>query len=193
VSSPHALQLFDTEETLIREVAGFLAAGNARGEMLLVVAAPEHWKAFSRELRRITDLDRTIVEGRLTVIDAESALSRFMRQGRPNRALFVRTIGSLVRRMSADARGRLRIYGEMVELLACDGNFEAAAQLEALWNELGARARFTLFCGYSAAHFAGPDGRAALSAICAQHTHTFSDSTDPLAHFLVGRERGRTR
>jgi hypothetical protein len=186
------VQLFDTPETLFREVGGFLAAGYGRGEALLVVSTGNHWQGIAAAFGRLAGLDPESPGGRLSILDAETALAGFMRHGRPNRALFHRTIGAAVTRLAGEAGGRLRIYGEMVELLVRDGNFEGATLLEALWNELGTRERFTLFCGYSAAHFAGPDGGEALAAICAEHSHTLSDFADPLGHFLVSREHART-
>jgi hypothetical protein len=82
----------------------------------------------------------------------------------------------------------LRIYGEMVEVLACEGNYNGASQLEELWNELSLEHSFTLLCGYSAAHFAGPDAGSALAIICCQHSRSFCERHDPLAQFLLSRQ-----
>lgn len=190
--SDHILQLFDTNESLAETVAAFLAEGDVLGESLLVVCTEPHWHAIVEAMRTI-GCDPIIAsgEGRLTVLDAANLLSRFMRRGEPSRALFEQSVGTLVRRLSAESGGRLRIYGEMVELPAQEGNYAAAEHLEQRWNELGATTPFRLLCGYSAAHFAAPDAGSALAAICAQHTKLVTQSQDPLAEFLLHIERSR--
>jgi hypothetical protein len=159
---------------------------------LLVVATPQHWEAIAQEFSRLgRDPEAARAEGRLTVLDANEMLSRFMRRGEPQRALFAQTVASTVIGLVNQAANGLRIYGEMVELLAQDRNYSGAAQLERLWNELASECSFTLLCGYSAAHFAGPDAGATLSIICCEHSRLFSSSADPLGHFLVAADRSR--
>ena len=58
-------------------------------------------------------------------------------------------IGTLIRRAGAGGRP-VRAFGEMVALLWDDGLVNAAVQLEAMWDELGRRHPFSLFCGYRA-------------------------------------------
>jgi hypothetical protein len=112
-----------------------------------------------------------------------------MRRGRRDRTLFDLRLGTIVRHMSSDlAPVGLRIYGEMVELLAQDGNYAAAADLERLWIDLRAECRFALLCGYSAAHFAAPDAGSALSVICREHSRSLSECSDPLGQFLLRSE-----
>lgn len=111
-----------------------------------------------------------------------------MRRGLPDSILFHRTVGDLVRAHAGVPAG-LRIYSEMMEILAEEANFHAARRLEELWNELAARDSFVLMCGYSAVHFAAHD-QDALAAICAAHTHAHAEpAADPLAHWLLARER----
>jgi MEDS: MEthanogen/methylotroph, DcmR Sensory domain len=186
--SEHILQLFDTDESLVETVSRFLAEGASLNQTLLIVSTPAHWKAIAARMRTYgVDVDGSIGQRSVTVMDAEDLLARFMRRGEPKRALFHDTVGALVRRLSPRAPAGLRIYGEMVELLAGEGNYSAAAELEALWNELAQRYSFTLLCGYSAAHFAAPDAGSALAAICSEHSLAVPPhaSTDPLGHFLL--------
>jgi MEDS: MEthanogen/methylotroph, DcmR Sensory domain len=193
VASDHTLQLFDTDKSLGRNVAAFLAAGVPLEQTLLVVCTPAHWDAIAGALRATPlEPERAISEGRLMVLDAEEQLSRFMRRGEPVRALFEQSVGDLIDRLTARAVDGLRIYGEMVELLARDGNYPAAARLEELWNELGTRYPFTLLCGYSSAHFAAPDAGSALTAIRCQHSRTVSLPSDPLGRYLLTARRPRS-
>ena len=107
-----------------------------------------------------------------------------MRNGAPDAERFDARVGALVRRLVG--RGRpLRVYGEMVDILAARGDFRLAQELEALWNTFGEHTRFTLFCGYSAINFGDPRSLEALRLICRAHSHVRSEPGDPLATFLL--------
>jgi len=188
VASDHIVQFFDTTASLAATVTTFLADGYRQGETLLAVARPSHWEAIARGLRaQRCPVTTAIASGRLTKLDADETLAEFMRNGLPDSLQFHAIVGSLIRRLSR-GRGRLRIYGEMVEVLAEEGNFYAARRLEELWNELAVRHSFTLLCGYSAAHFASPGARESLAQICDTHTQVQKGAADPLANFLLARE-----
>jgi hypothetical protein len=189
IASEHLLQLFDTEESLANSVSAFLVEGFRKGETLLVVATASHWTTIREGLvERELDVDASLHRGQLRVLDAVAALSRFMRRGEPNRALFRQTVGALVAELATPAG--LRIYGEMVEVLACEGNYGGVSQLEDLWNQLSAEHSFTLLCGYSAPHFAAPDAGASLAKICFQHSRASCEPHDALASFLLSKQPG---
>jgi len=130
-----------------------------------------------------------IAEGRLTVLDAPLTLRSFMRNGAPDPRLFAATLCEAVGRLCAESKDNLRIYGEMVEILAEEGNLRGAEELEELWNQLGARESFTLLCGYSSAHFAAPNAGKALEEICRKHTRVHQDNADLLGNWLLGAGR----
>jgi PAS domain S-box-containing protein len=91
-----------------------------------------------------------------------------MVDGMPDRGRFVSSVGGLVERAVAGGRP-LRAFGEMVALLALDGNTAAAVRLEELWNELGGRYSFGLFCAYPINRLAGPEFGALMGDVCATH------------------------
>ena len=187
----HILHLFDTDESRAYSVAAFLDAGAIGGQSVLIVATRAHWSAIASELRRLRGDLGNADDQRMTVVDADELLSGVMRQGRPDRTQFDLRLGTIVRHLLDVAPGGLRIYGEMVELLAQDGNYAGAADLERLWNDLQSDCRFGLLCGYSAAHFAAPDAGSALSVICREHSRSLSDCADPLGQFLLESEQTR--
>jgi hypothetical protein len=190
VANEHIFQLFDTPESLGNVVSAFLNDGWEEGEHLLVVAKPRHWnRTVERLRRRGWSEDDAVEQGRLTVLDATSTLPQIMRGQRPDPARFQQTIGSIVSRLASRTRGGLRIYGELVELLAEEGNFEGARQLETLWNDLRQQHPFTLLCGYSAAHFADSRTGSALRSICDCHTRVQRNSSDLLGSWLLNDER----
>ena len=77
-------------------------------------------------------------------------------------------IGGLIRQAGTGGRP-VRAYGEMVALLWDDGLVNAAIQLEEMWNELGRRHSFSLFCGYPAGSVTRDGHLDAFAAVCRLH------------------------
>lgn len=183
-SSEHHVQLFDSSRSLAETVAQFLVAGFHRGEPVLIVATPEHRELLSRALSASgVNIHEAIAANRLVILDAVQTLEKFMRQDTPSAIAFDEVVGTLVGRLANG--NRVCIYGEMVDVLAARGNYRGAQQLEELWNVLGRRESFTLFCGYASGHFGNPKTAAALSDICAAHSHLHRKKSDLLAEFLL--------
>jgi DcmR-like sensory protein len=183
-SSEHHVQLFDSSRSLAETVSAFLMAGFERGEPLLIVATPEHRELLGRKLTDAgVNIHEATAANRLVMLDAVQCLAKFMRQDVPSAIAFDEVVGSLVARLSNGKR--VRIYGEMVDVLAARGNYKAAHQLEELWNDLGRRESYTLFCGYASGHFGDPKTAKALADICASHSHLHRKGDDLLAEYLL--------
>jgi len=184
VQSEHIVHFFDDDRTRVEVVTGYVRDALARNASVLVVARDTHWRNIAAALAR-----RGVVVGsdsRLVVLDARATLDQLMRHGRIEPALFDGTIRPLVRNLATATTAGLYAYGEMVDLLAAECDFEAAQALEACWNELAACESFTLLCGYAAAHFQAHAHREPFAAICAAHTSSRSDASDALGHWLLG-------
>jgi hypothetical protein len=123
---------------------------------------------------------------RMFMADAAQTLDKFMRRETPSPIAFDEVVGTIVQRMSNGKR--VWIYGEMVDVLVAQGNYRGAQQLEELWNLLGQRESFSLFCGYASGHFGDPRTAAALRAICDAHHHVHRKSDDMLAEFLLDQQ-----
>ena len=188
-NSEHHLQLFDSSKSLAETVAGCLLAAFNRGEPLLVVATPEHRELLTRRLEEAgLNVREAAIASRLVMLDAAQTLDKFMRQDVPNATAFDEVIGTLVGRLANDRR--VYIYGEMVDVLAARGKYKAAHQVEELWNALGRRESFTLFCGYASGHFGDPKTARALNEICDAHSHLHRKKDDLLAEFLLDHRDG---
>jgi hypothetical protein len=189
-ASDHIVQLFDTADSLANVVSAFLNEGWLRGDHLLDVAKPHHWTRVAERLeRRGCPVATATREGRLSVYDAATMLARISRYGVVDRQLFIEHVGSVVVRLATESPKGLRIYGEIVELLAEEGDLRSAQVLEAFWNELAEQQRFTLLCGYSAAHFADVTALRALHGICQAHTRVQKNTSDLLGNWLLQREQ----
>jgi hypothetical protein len=158
-----------SDQSASAAVAAFITGTWQSGDRFLIVARPQRWHAVSSKLRQeqiLTDNSRDA--DRLIVLDAEDALRQFMRNGMPDRELFRNSVGRRVARL-AESGGNLRIYGEIVDILAGQNNFAAAHALEELWNELGESHAFTLLCGYAPERFSSSKGWDDLQAVCTAH------------------------
>jgi hypothetical protein len=186
VQSEHIVQLFDSPESRAAGVGAFVHEGLTAGATALVVVKPSHWTAIAADLTaRGVNVAGAIASGALMMADAMEALARFMRDDVPVRDLFRAHIGALVAGLPQVAELPVRIYGEMVEVLAECGDFAAATELEEYWNELSQEHSMLLLCGYSSAHFGPERSGPALKAICCSHTKVQTLATDPLGEWLT--------
>jgi PAS domain S-box-containing protein len=169
----HVVQFYEDDEFLIDAVAHFVAAGLAAGEPALIVATEPHRDAFVQRLRRNgSNVDAAVALGQLTMLDAQQTLLRFMVGHEPDWARFRATIGPPLERCQR-TRGatRVRVFGEMVDLLWRAGNRAAAIRLEELWNDLGRQQSFTLLCAYAMGNFFMPGDGEVFDKVCNRHSH----------------------
>jgi len=179
------VQLFDAPRSLADAVSHFLIEGRSHGEHLAVIARASHWQLIRAYLeRRGVPVDDPSEP--LTVLDARKLRSRLMRRGVLDPARMEDTLGPMMAELTAYSGG-LRVYGEIVELFAEEGNFEQACVLEDYWNHLQRKRGFTLLCGYSAAHFADPKNSPQLREICGRHSSVKAQSSDSLGTWLTTR------
>ena len=190
--SEHSVHLFDDPASRVDTAATFLYEGFCRGDALLAAIQQGHWAMTSAELQlRGCPVAELVAAGRLIVLDAEATLAMLMINGAPDRERFDANVGAVVRRLCSAATG-LTAYGEMVDILAADGNFIAAEHLEELWNDLSTQCSFRLLCGYSSAHFGDPRTTHHLERICSRHTESAAAApTDLLASWLLADRRSK--
>jgi PAS domain S-box-containing protein len=63
----------------------------------------------------------------------------------------------------------------MVAMLCAQGHYDAAVELETLWNGLARRLRFSLFCAYPLGLFSGTERALAFQQLRAAHQHEHVD------------------
>jgi hypothetical protein len=192
-SSAHSVQLFDEAESIGAGAAAFLLDGWRRGEPLLVVARPERWLSVSQSLAANgCAVAPAMASGRLVVLNAAATVASLLEDGVPARHRFDARVGSLIGRFSERFGPRLRVYGEMVDILAAHGEFASAQVLEQFWNDLGRSCSFSLLCGYASAHFSDPGARHFLRDVCVAHSHAYAEPADLLANWLLAGSPSRT-
>ena len=146
----HVVQFDGHDGELAEQVSGDLLGALDAGGVAIIIATPEHLGEFESQLTRAgADLAAARDDSRYLTLDAAGTLREILAGGQLDRAIFHRAIGTLIEQAAADGR-LVRAYGELVALLWDDGLVNAAAQLEELWDELGRKHPFSLFCGYRA-------------------------------------------
>lgn len=163
----HSVQFFAQDRDLVDEVGRFACQSIASGSTLLLIGTAEHRRLLQEELTDAgLDVGRLVADYQYIVLDAHLTLSSFMLDGHPDRERFHRIMGLLIHQ--AASRGYpVRIFGEMVALLAANGQVSSALQLEELWNELSRQHDFTLFCAYMAGDV---DDASTRRRICSLHS-----------------------
>lgn len=177
----HVVQFYEDDAQLVETVGPYIAGALRTGECALVVATPDHRRAFEAWLTAAgIDVGDARTRGTLVTLDAAQTLARLTVDGQPDPAGFDAVVGALVRKLASGGRP-LRAYGEMVALLWDEGRVPAAIALETLWNDLGRDTAFSLFCSYREA----PTGEHAhdLDHVCDLHSAVVGgDATSHFGH-----------
>ncbi len=165
----HVVQFYGHDGELAEQVAAYLLEAVAGGGTAIVVATEVHRREFEERLRQAgVDLAAAEAKGAYQVLDASRMLGEFMTADGLDAGAFDHVVGGRIRRAAANGRP-VRVFGEMVALLWDDGLVSDAIQLEEMWNELGRRHSFSLFCGYRADAVTGPGQLNAFAEVCRLH------------------------
>jgi signal transduction histidine kinase len=170
----HTVQFYEGERFLVHTIARYLGAGLAAHERVLAILTPEHSRAVVARLEANgCNVRAALQNGSLVLRDARQTLSQFMVGGLLDRPLFDAQLARTLSELESAGRpgAGIRAYGEMVNLLACDGNVAAAVQLEELWNDASSRHSFALLCAYSIEHFQSGSARDQFAEVVARHSH----------------------
>lgn len=149
LAGEHIAQLYSSETVLIESLRIFTTHGLSRREAVLLVITPPHRDLLLRRLAADgIDVGGLEDEGQLLMRDAETLLASITRDGMPDQTLFAMNVGEVVLRARSGGTRKVRVFGEMVNLL-WRSNTLAAIRLEQLWNDLIQRSELSLFCAYS--------------------------------------------
>jgi hypothetical protein len=146
----HVVQVYEDLEALRVAFSLFAGVGLGKGDSVVAIVAPEHAEAF-RDSLHDHGFDPYGLQkwGQLRFVDATSLMDGFMRKGAPDAPTFLAMSEVLIREAESRSRtGRVRLYGEVVNLLWREWNIRGAARLERLWNQVIQRHRAALFCAY---------------------------------------------
>jgi PAS domain S-box-containing protein/excisionase family DNA binding protein len=168
--SEHVVQVYEADAALLEAVGEYIGAGLRAGEAAIAIATEAHRTGLEERLRADgLDLDSARASGQYIALDAAETLARIMADGEPEPDRFAEVVGAVVARATTGGRP-VRAFGEMVALLATEGNHAAAIRLESLWNGLQRVHTFSLFCAYPMDALGGEAFAAVFSDVCTEHT-----------------------
>ena len=174
----HLVHFYETETSLYDAVAQFSTTGIAAGEPVIYIATPAHRSALLKRLKRNgCRIESAVASGQLTLLDARQTLSRFSVGSELDWGKFSSLMGAIIEEKVGGRQDvRVRLYGEMVDLLWRDGYQQAAIRLEEMWNDLSKVHSFSLLCSYRLGNFYKADPRL-LDQVCATHGAVLPSST----------------
>src|SRR5215475_7796128 len=169
----HIVQLYQDQDFLNRAVCRFASAGLANGEGVILVSTLPHWNGFHAQLEvENVDVRAAQKRGQLTVVDAAELLPRFMRDAMPDPAIFPGVFGNVV--AEARARGgyqKVRVWGEMVNVLWERGDVDASMNLEDQFDQLIKKRDIAVFCSFLMDNFNDDVHARMLPRLGTNHSH----------------------
>lgn len=175
----HAVQFYTDDEFLLKGLCGFIRSALAEGQSLVLIMTKAHDKALTRCLRLAgIDVRSAAKQGRYRTLDAARTLARLMDVDTVSRSKFLCEIGTLIQqgRTAALAKDKpVAVFGEMVAVLWAEHRYDAAINLERLWNELAKTHEFYLRCAYPANCFEG-DMKVPYATVCAEHSQVYPNT-----------------
>ncbi len=185
-----AARFYENDTSLARLVADFLAEGFAAASPGIAVATATQQLEILRELReRSFDVDSLQRSQDLVFLDAEQLLPTFMRDGKVDAQKFK----DQIRRAIDDVRGsrpgcRVRIFGQLVDILWQKGERNAAIRLELLWNQLAQAEASSVICGYAIGNFFKD---ANVGEACGEQAAEFSSDGHANAVVAIASDKSR--
>jgi MEDS: MEthanogen/methylotroph, DcmR Sensory domain len=166
----HVIQIYVDDAFLIRTASHFAASGLLGGEAAVIVATRNHQRTITDALAALADVPAAIARDQLTFVDAQACLAQFMRDGRPDREVLRATVTPLLDRAAAAGGGRVRLFGEMVNLV-WPQNLAAALELEVIWGEILVERSLAMLCAYRIDNFDRRVQREVLPRLSLGHSH----------------------
>jgi anti-sigma regulatory factor (Ser/Thr protein kinase) len=181
----HVVLFYESDEELARIAGAYLTEAVVAGSVAVVVASESHRAMLEREVASAGfDLHELRSSGSWITLDATETISRLVIDGRPDATAFESAVGELIAGITERGRS-VCAYGEMVALLWDARQVNAAIELEELWNDLGERTPFSLFCSYASASLSGSLDAGDFEVVCSHHSavvdpHTYRTGLRPV-------------
>jgi len=177
--SDYIVQVYENDNVIVDSLERFVDKGFKSANAVIIIATPEHLNALNDRLRgQVFNLDRLRAINQYIPLDANEVLSKFMLNGWPDEALFMKAVKVIVDKAHGKSNRKVRAFGEMVSILWSAGKTEAAIHLEHLWNKFCKTESICLFCAYPKSGFT-QDPETAIQHVCSCHTKMIAGFEKP--------------
>lgn len=171
VAGSHIVQVCQNKASQVEVVTRYIKAGLLNGEAVIIIARPALRKAVITKMDALgLDVQTFKSQGQITFFDAEFLLSSFLIDGVLEEQAFQEFIGFPIQ-VAQLKFGKVRTFGEMVDVLWKAGQCDTAMQLEDLWNNLSKKQEFSFLCTYFLDSLNPDVYDDSLERICNHHTH----------------------
>jgi DNA-binding NarL/FixJ family response regulator len=168
----HTVQFHANDSHYLDEISQLVGATLRSGEQVVLVTSETTRIGVAQRLQaRQLNLAALAEREQYVATDSALALSQVMHDGKPDKERLAEVIHGLDRlRLAApNGPGRLTIVGDMTVSLCRNGDFEAALEIERIWNELTRALPFFTVCSYPIDCFEHEEARNQLPNVCAEH------------------------
>ena len=170
----HTLEFYTDDSHFFDEVSQLVGARLRSGEQVVVVTSEATRTGVAQRLQaQQVNLAMLAKRGQYLAQDSALALSQVMHGGRLDKERVAEGIEGLDRMRLAGPngpRGRLTIIGDVSASLCRNGDFEAAVELERMWDDLTRGLPFFTVCSYPIDCFEHSKTRNQLPNVCAEHS-----------------------
>jgi DcmR-like sensory protein len=188
-SSPvHVVQFYDPECFPAEKIAQYFLDGLQEDEGAVMIATPEHIELVNERLK-FHGINCRAVEraGLWSSLDASEALYMLRGDDPVSDESCDAILGFfLARAKKLSPSGRLRVFGEIVDLCAKNGDFSTCVQIEQQWDRLAANFGLRIYCAYSVEHFVGEHSFELTSEIDALHNEVVPVMNAPHMNSWLG-------
>ena len=148
--SGHIVYPYTSEPQMFQAVSLFIGAGLAASESALLFVEESHIEPLRRQLQENGfDVAALELSGALAFVGVETLLTTFLFDGLIDEHKFKTAAGILIEQgKSASSTGRVRVFGEIVNLL-WTRDPKSTQRLEELWNDVIKLHSVPLLCAYS--------------------------------------------
>jgi hypothetical protein len=165
----HIVQFYDTQEFLLKVLVNFITPIMSTTDAAVVIAVESRLVSLENSLReRGLPVEEKKRKGQLVMLDANEMLDMVTGRSDPS-CISIDALESLFQKLDKQF-AKLYVYGELVNLLCCQGDHATAVKLEEMWNGLVKRHRLTLLCGYDMNNFKEEHLDDAFKAVCCKHS-----------------------
>ena len=173
----HIVTFCRTDTEVSDTAAEYLLASVQRGGVAVAIATPGQIRHIDQRFADAgIDPVATRAGGDYVVRDALTTLEQFSSNGWPDPAAFWRTVSPIISPAAQVGGREVTVFGGVVSLLWQRGQFAAAVELEALWNELARQHHFGLLCAYLGVNGTGQEVGDELAMVLSAHTRETAPS-----------------
>lgn len=187
ITGNHLVKVCQNKTIQSNAVAQYVQEGLRNGDAVVIIGRPELRKAAIVLLNTLgLDTQSLKDQGQLKLFDAEFLLSSLLINDEIDALVFQKHVAIPIQALSSKY-GKVRIFGEMIDLLWQQDKHDTVMQLEDFWNKLFQTIDFSLLCTYSLDHIDPDAYDNSLERICRFHTHLIPiEDSDPVGSVLGG-------